>query len=62
MNRLFLAFAAFAVLGVLAYVTLPDPRIRAMTLAILGLFAARTWLRRGEVLQRDKNEDGSGAK
>ena len=62
MNRLFLAFAAFAVLGVLAYVTLPDPRIRVMTFAILGLFAVKTWLRRGELLHRDKNEDGSGAK
>jgi hypothetical protein len=61
-NRLFLAFAAFAVLGILAYVTLPDPRIRAMTFAILGLFAVRTWLRRGEVLHRGKNEDGSGVK
>ena len=62
MNRLFLAFAAFAVLGILAYVTLPDPRIRMMTFAILGLFAVRTWLRRGELLHRDKSEDGSGAK
>ena len=48
MNRLYLAFAAFAVLGFLAYVTLPDPRIRAMTFAILGLFAVKTWLRRKE--------------
>jgi hypothetical protein len=58
MNRLFLAFAAFAVLGVLAYVTLPDPRIRAMTFAILGLFAVRTWLRRGELFHRDDKGEG----
>jgi hypothetical protein len=58
MNRLFLAFAAFAVLGVLAYVTLPDPRIRMMTFAILGLFAVKTWLRRGELLHRDDKGDG----
>ena len=58
MNRLFLAFAAFAVLGVLAYVTLPDPRIRAMTFAILGLFAVRTWLRRSELLHRDDKSEG----
>ena len=58
MNRLFLAFAAFAVLGVLAYVTLPDPRIRLMTFAILGLFAVKTWLRRGELLQRGDKGDG----
>jgi len=59
MNRLFLAFAAFAVLGVLAYVTLPDPRIRLMTFAILGLFAVKTWLRRGELLHRGDKGDGS---
>ena len=58
MNRLFLAFAAFVVLGVLAYVTLPDPRIRLMTFAILGLFAVKTWLRRGELLQRGDKGDG----
>jgi hypothetical protein len=58
MNRLFLAFAAFAVLGVLAYVTLPDPRIRLMTFAILGLFAVKTWLRRGELLHRRREDDG----
>ena len=46
MNRLFLAFAAFAVLGVLAWITLPDARIRLVTFAILGLFAVKTWLRR----------------
>jgi hypothetical protein len=58
MNRLFLAFAAFAVLGVLAYVTLPDPRIRLMTFAILGLFAVKTWLRRGELSQPHREDDG----
>jgi hypothetical protein len=58
MKRLFLAFAAFAVLGVLAYVTLPDPRIRLMTFAILGLFAVRTWLRRGELSQKRREDDG----
>jgi membrane protein implicated in regulation of membrane protease activity len=58
MNRLFLAFAAFVVLGVLAYVTLPDPRIRLMTFAILSLFAVRTWLRRGELLQKRREDDG----
>ena len=58
MNRLFLAFAAFAVLGFLAYITLPDPRIRLMTFAILGLFAVKTWLRRGDLLHRGDKGDG----
>jgi len=58
MNRLLLAFAAFAVLGVLAYVTLPDPRIRLMTFAILALFAVKTWLHRGELSQGRREDDG----
>ena len=58
MNRLLLAFAAFAVLGVLAYVTLPDPRIRLMTFAILALFAVKTWLRRGELSHGGDKGDG----
>jgi hypothetical protein len=47
-NRLAVAFAAFAVLAGLAWTTLPDQRIRAATLAILGLFAIKTWLRRND--------------
>jgi hypothetical protein len=58
MNRLLLAFAAFAGLGFLAYETLPDPRIRLMTFAILGLFAVKTWLHRGELLQGRRQNDG----
>ena len=53
MNRLLFAFAAYAALGALAYKTLPDERIRLMTFVILALFAVRTWLHRGEVIQRD---------
>ena len=59
MNRLLLAFAAYVALGVLAYTTLPDERIRLMTFAILGLFAVKTWLHRGELLHRGDKRDGS---
>jgi hypothetical protein len=59
MNRLVIAFAAFTALGVLAYTTLPDERIRLMTFAILGLFAVKTWLHRRELVHRDR-EVGSG--
>jgi hypothetical protein len=55
-HRLFLAFAAYAALGVLAYTTLSDPRIRLMTLAMLGVFALKTWLRRRDVMDRDERE------
>ena len=60
-KRLVSAFAAFAVLGVLAYKTLPDERIRLMTFAILALFAARTWLRRREIVDPDGKDDGGRA-
>jgi len=56
-NRLAVAFAIYAVLGVLAYTTLPDERIRLMTFAILGLFAVKTWLHRREFLHRDRPDD-----
>ena len=49
MNRLWIAFVVFAVLAGLAWSTLPDERIRAVTLAILGLFAVKTWLHRKEL-------------
>jgi len=38
--------AAFVGLGVLAWTTLSDQRIRLLTLAILAMFAFKTWLRR----------------
>ena len=58
MSRLGLAFAAYAVLGVLAYKTLPDERIRLVTFAILALFAVKTWLHRRDVTHPDERDDG----
>ena len=52
-----MALAAFAVLGGLAWTTLSDSRIRLATLAILGLFAFKTWIRRKDVMHRDGEED-----
>ena len=54
MNRLLIAFAAYAALGTLAYKTLPDERIRLVTFAILALFAVKTWLHRQDVIDRGK--------
>jgi hypothetical protein len=50
-KRLVAAFFAFAVLAGLAWTTLTDERVRAVTLAILGLFAVKTWLHRKELLR-----------
>ncbi|MBS1851899.1 MAG: hypothetical protein JST79_13390 [Acidobacteria bacterium] len=48
MNRLALALAGFVALAALAWTTLDDPRIRAACLAVLAMFAVKTWLRRHE--------------
>ena len=60
MNRLTAALIAYAVLGVLAWFTISDVRIRAVPLAILVLFAVKSVLRRHEVLHSDDAEDGKG--
>jgi hypothetical protein len=44
---------AYVALGVLAFATLSDPRIRAGTLLILGLFAVKSWVRRRDVMHAD---------
>ena len=50
MTRLVIAMAAFVALGILAWTTLSDQRIRLVTLAILAMFALKTWVRRKEVV------------
>jgi hypothetical protein len=48
-----MALIAYVVLGVLSFTTLSDPRIRAATLLILGLFAFKSWVRRKDVMHPD---------
>ncbi len=57
MSRLAWALIAYAVVGVLAFATLTDFRIRAATLLILGLFAFKSWVRRKDVLHSDGESD-----
>jgi hypothetical protein len=57
-KRLVLALAAYVALAALAYETLPDPRVRGVTLAVLAMFAVKTWVRRKDVLHPD-GESGS---
>jgi hypothetical protein len=52
-----MALIAYAVLGGLAFATLSDFRIRAVTLLILGLFAFKSWVRRKDVLHPDGERD-----
>ena len=56
MNRLLAAMIAYVVLGGLVWTTITDSRIRLATLAILAMFAVKTWVRRKEVLHPDKND------
>jgi hypothetical protein len=52
-----LALAAYVALAALAFATLPDQRVRGATLAILALFAVKTWVRRKDVMH--PGEEGS---
>jgi hypothetical protein len=56
-NRLYLAMGAFVVLGAAAWVTLTEPRLRLMTLAILAMFAVRTWVSRRQTLRANRRSD-----
>ena len=56
-NRLAVALIAYAVLGVLAWWTIPDMRVRAVPLGILTLFAVKSILRRKEVMHPDGEAD-----
>ena len=44
-----MALAAYVVLGILSWTTISDQRIRLTTLAILAMFALKTWVRHREV-------------
>ena len=57
MSRLAMALIAYSVLGALAFVTLSDFRIRALTLLILAMFAFKSWVRRKDVLHADGDGD-----
>jgi hypothetical protein len=57
MSRLTVALIAYVVLGVLAWLTISDVRIRAVPLGILVLFALKSVLRRNEVMHPDSDHD-----
>jgi hypothetical protein len=54
-SRLSIALICYAVLAVLTWATITDPKFRAGTLAILALFAVKSILRRKDVLHADKD-------
>ncbi len=54
-KRLLFALLAYAVIAVLAFKTLDDPRVRGVTLAILAMFVVKTWVRRKDVVHPDES-------
>ena len=57
MNRLIAGLIAYVVLGILSWTTLSDLRIRLVTLAILAMFAVKTWVRRRDFMPPSKGSD-----
>jgi hypothetical protein len=53
-NRLSIAFGVYILLGVLAWTTLTDEKIRMFTFLILGLFAVKTLLHRKDAMHSDE--------
>jgi hypothetical protein len=55
-KRLIIALSAFVALGILSWNTISDQRIRLVTLAVLAMYALKTWVRRKDVLHPGKND------
>ncbi len=58
MKRLWTALGLFAVLAVLAWTTISDEKFKLATVAVLAMFAIRTWTwsRKQEREERDRHE------
>jgi hypothetical protein len=56
-KRLALALLAYVAIAVLAFRTLDDARVRGVTLAVLAMFAIRTWVRRKDVMHPENETD-----
>jgi len=57
LSRFTKAMVAYAVLGGLTWWTITDPKLRAGTLLVLGLFALKSALRRNDALHAEKDGD-----
>ena len=57
MKRLWIALGAIALLMTLAWTTLPDARCRLGAIAILAMFAVRTWSH-SRKLQNEEERQG----
>ena len=60
MSKFAIAMAMFAALELLAWLTLSDHKIRLVAMAIIGMFALRTWAHhRRELLASADEKAGS---
>jgi hypothetical protein len=56
-SRFSIALALFGLLGLVAWLTLPDPKVRGVTLAVLAMFAVKSWLHhRRAALERTQSD------
>jgi hypothetical protein len=60
-NRLSIALLCYAVLAVLTWSTITEPKLRAGTLLVLGLFAVKSILRRRDVMHPDAVSEGGAS-
>ena len=58
MKRLWMAMGAFAVLMVLAWSTLEDQRFRLGAVAVVALFAVRTWSHSRKLRNEEEERQG----
>ena len=58
LSRFSIALLVFALLGLLAWFTLPDEKIRGLTLLLLAMFAVKSWLHhRRQALEKMEKQD-----
>ena len=55
MKKLWVALSAFAVLMVLTLITVDDQKFRLAALAVLAMFAVRTWSHSRKHTNRDRD-------
>ena len=56
-SRFSIALALYGLLGLVAWLTLPDQKIRGVTFVLLGMFAVKSWLHHRRVaLERHENK------
>jgi hypothetical protein len=56
-NRLSIALVCYVALGALTWATITEPKLRLGTLLILGLFAVKSIVRRGDAMHPDKESE-----